>query len=135
MSVNTSNMTLTKGKARHLRLQPDNVTEQNALVAAARAHLPCAVDHINASQPLVHGQVNFTRKVVNVLDQRHHDGAQSRRRVGAHGLNDMVGEVLAKRRAVLLGGHCAFSWLVLCFERDDISRCMEERFLSLPAFK
>lgn len=89
-------------KARHLRLQPDNVTEQDALVAALRAHLPSAVDHVDAREPLVHGQVNLSRKIMNVLDQRRHDSAQSRGGVGAHRLDDMVGEVLAERRAVLL---------------------------------
>lgn len=85
----------------NLRLKPDDVAEQLALIALLIAHLPRLVDNINTHHPLVHCEVDFTRKVVNVLDKGAHDGAQTGVCLGTHAVDDLAGEFLAQSAIVL----------------------------------
>ena len=75
------------------------------LVARLCGNLPNGIDKVYAGHPLVIGQLDLARKVVQVTDQAAEDLAVAGRDVGAHGVEDVLGKVRVEavvlRRGVL----------------------------------
>lgn len=79
--------------ARDLRLEPENVGHPQGLIADLGGGLPDAVDKVHADHPLINCQLNLSREVVDVPDQGAQHDPVARRYVGAHGVEDVLGEV------------------------------------------
>ncbi len=76
-----------------LRFQTDHVADTVALVADGGADLANGVDELDTHHPLGGGQLDLASKVVDVFDQRAQDHASAWVGVGAHGVDDIGGEV------------------------------------------
>lgn len=76
----------------HQGLKPNNVGDQDALVAVLVRHLAGPVERVYAEKPLGAQQLDVTSKGVEVLDHGGEDFAGALGGLGAHGVNDMVGE-------------------------------------------
>ena len=87
------------------------------LVSRGRRGLADRVDEADSLKPLLVGELDLADEVVQVADQLAHDEARPLVRLGAHGIDDGIGEVgvEAVLGAVLLrlgcrllgaGGHC-----------------------------
>lgn len=98
-------------------LEAQNVGHAVCFVAGGGRGLADEVDELDAGHPLVDGELDLAGEVVEVADQRGHDDAEARVSLGAHGVDDSIGEVgvEAVLGAVLLrlgcrllgaGGHC-----------------------------
>lgn len=72
-----------------------------ALVANGCADLTNGVDEFHPEHPLGRGELDLTRKVVDVLDQRSQNHASTLGGLGAHGVDNAGSEV-----GVELARHC-----------------------------
>lgn len=96
-------MSGTQLRASDLRLKPNNITHQLALVPLCIGHLACPVDHLHALHPFIYGQLDFASPVVQMCDETCHDLFHSGRGLGAHSINHMLGEVWIK--PILIARH------------------------------
>lgn len=67
-----------------LRFQPYDVTDEPALIAAVVAHLPCPIHHLDPFHPLIRGELDFPRKIMEVPDETGHHLAHARGCLWAH---------------------------------------------------
>lgn len=86
-----------------LRLQTKHIRHSVRLVARLGRNLAHSVDKVHARHPLVHRQLDLTRKVVQVPQQGRHDLAVARRHVGAHGVDDALRESRVEAAALAVG--------------------------------
>lgn len=77
----------------NLRLETEHIGDTVRLVTGRGRHLAHGVDEVHTGHPLVVGQLNLTRKVVQVAQQAGEDLAVPGRDVLSHGGDDMVGEL------------------------------------------
>lgn len=118
------------GKGGNVRLEAENVADAVRLVAgllAVGVDAAELVDKLDAGHPLVNGELDLAAEVVDVLDQGAEHLAVPWRGLGAHVVDDGLGEVgvEAVRGGGLLaigggavgggavGGHCAVLGVVL----------------------
>lgn len=85
---------------RDIRFQTDHVANKLALVALVVAHTSRPIKQLHASHPLVDGELVLASEVVDMLDETGHQLTEARVGVGAHRLDDIVGEI-----GVEAGGH------------------------------
>lgn len=57
-----------KGGEQHSRFQTNHITDQLAFISFLVAHLARPVDERNALGPLVHGEFNLAREIMQMLD-------------------------------------------------------------------
>lgn len=76
-----------------------------SLIPRLGGRLADKVDKVHSRHPLIIGQLNLARKVVQVSKQAAQDLTISRRHVGAHGVDDVFGEVGIEAAGWL--GRCA----------------------------
>lgn len=79
-----------------LPLKTDHIAHELSLVPLLVAHLAGPVDHLDRRHPLIDGELSLTSKVVHVLHKRRHDLAESRVRLGAKRVNDLLRKGLAE---------------------------------------
>lgn len=85
-----------------LRFQTNDVADAMSLVPSGSRDLANGIDKVDTDHPLLWGELDFTSKVVDVLDERAEDDTSTLRRLGAHGLDDGGSEVRIESR---FGGH------------------------------
>ena len=78
---------------RHIRLKAEDVADQLSLVSAVIAHLASPVDQVDTLHPLIDGEVDLAREIVEMADQRADDLARARRGLWARRIDDILGEV------------------------------------------
>lgn len=87
------------------------------LISCLGRSLANEIDKVHTGHPLIVGQLNLSRKIVNMSNQAAENLAISRRHIGAHSLEDMAGEVGVEPAArlsrvtigavgVTVGSHC-----------------------------
>jgi hypothetical protein len=86
-----------------LRFQTNHIAHAVHLIASGGADLPHRVQEVDACQPFFRSQIDLTRKRVDMSDHRRKDLLRTWSRVGAHGVDDMLGEVGIKLLRVELG--------------------------------
>ena len=116
----------------NVRLEAENVADAVRLVAgllAVGVDAAELVDELDTSHPLVNGELDLAAEVVDVLDQGAEHLAVPWRGVGAHVVDDGLGEVGVEAvgggglpairggaigggaiRVGAVGGHCAWFW-------------------------
>lgn len=89
-------------KSDDLRFKSDHVADTVALIANGGADLADRVDKLHTEHPLGGSELDLTRKLVDVLDQRAQDHASTVGGVGAHGIHHVGREVGVEAG---VGGH------------------------------
>ena len=99
------------GNKKDVRLEAQNVGHAMRLIASLGRALAHSVDEVHTGHPLVVGELDLARKVVEVPEEAAEELAIARSDVGTHSVNDMLGELGVKAAGALgtvgLGrGHC-----------------------------
>lgn len=77
----------------NLRLNSENVADAPCLVAVLLVGLAKRVDVVDADDPLVLSELDFSAEIVHVTNERGEDDTLARVGLGAHEADDMVCEV------------------------------------------
>lgn len=85
------------------RFNTEDIADSPCLIAVLLVCLADGVDIVDTDDPLVLGELDLTAEVVQVLDEGGEDLSVAGLGLGAHEIDDMLGEVGV---VLVVGGHC-----------------------------